>query len=105
MELLWKVTCFQIRRYRELYRFARPCKSSARISFTVESFTSCAKGDCKSERRRYFHQLMSQSSWLINETILHRHHSPANCHGANAKAAEMAVLQSSPSGITVNRSH
>ena len=46
---------------------------SARISFTVEGITSCAKEDCKPERRRYFHQLMSQSSWLINETLLHRH--------------------------------
>ena len=46
---------------------------SARILFTVESITSCAKEDCKPERRRYFHQLMSQSNWLINETLLHRH--------------------------------
>ena len=47
---------------------------SARTLFTVGSITSCSKEDCKPERRRYFHQLMLLNSWLINLTLLHRHH-------------------------------
>ena len=73
MELLWKVTCFQIRRYRELYRFALPCKSLREFHSLSRVSHPVQKGTAKSERRRYFHQLMSQSSWLINETLLHRH--------------------------------
>ena len=46
---------------------------SARSLFTVESVASCAEVDCKFERRRQSHQLISLSNWLINETLLHRH--------------------------------
>ena len=37
---------------------------SARTLFTVESNTSCAKEDCKPERRRNFHQPMLMRNWL-----------------------------------------
>ena len=46
---------------------------SARTTFTVESNTSCAKEDCKPERRHYFDQSILMRNWLTNQMLLLRH--------------------------------
>ena len=45
---------------------------SARTIFSVESNTSCAKEDCKPERRHYVHQSMLMRNWLTNQMLLLR---------------------------------
>ena len=42
-------------------------------NYIVQSNTSCAKEDCKPERRHYFHQFMLMRNWLTNQMLLLRH--------------------------------
>ena len=77
MELSWKVTLLPDPQILGVVLIRTSLQISARTIFTVESNISCAKEDCKPERRHYFHQSMLMRNWLTNQMLLRLQLQPA----------------------------